>query len=98
MKVTTESVLVRDEEPKTAEIDGEAVVLSLRAGSYFSFNRVASDIWRMLTRPCRVADIFASLMERHAVDRAALDRDVTPFLQNLLAQRLLRIVEPDDRR
>ena len=96
MRVTIDSVLVQDNEPTAAELDGSVVVLSMRAGSYFGFNRVATEIWNMLAEPCRVGRIFISLAERHDVDANILARDVTPFLQTLVEHRLVRVIDRDD--
>lgn len=96
MTVTIDSVLVQDSEPTTASLDGGAILLSLRAGSYFNFNAVATEIWTMLAAPCRVGRIFDALSEDHDVDAETLRRDVTPFLQTLLEQHLVRLVEPGD--
>ena len=98
MSVTIDSVLVQDREPAAAGLDGGVVLLSLRAGAYFGFNQVASDIWNMLAEPCRVGEIFDSLMRRHEVDAETLARDVTPFLQTLIEQRLVRLIAPDEGR
>jgi hypothetical protein len=94
LSVTIDSVLVQDKEPTAAELDGVVVVLSVRAGSYFGFNQVASEIWNMLAQPCRVGQIFDSLLERHDVDAETLARDVTPFLQTLVEDRLVRVIDP----
>jgi hypothetical protein len=90
LNVTINSVLVQDKEPTAADVDGRIVVLSLRAGSYFDFNGVATEIWCMLAEPCRVSEIFQRLSKRHDVDAETLARDVTPFLQTLVTQRLVR--------
>jgi len=50
----------------------------------------------MLAEPCRVGQIFGALAERHDVDVETLARDVTPFLQTLVENRLVRVVEPGD--
>ncbi len=94
MSVTIDSVLVRASEPRAADLDGYVVVLSMRAGSYFGFNRVASEIWKMLAEPCRVGRIFDSLSDSHDVDPETVIRDVTPFLQTLLEQKLVRVIDP----
>ncbi len=46
MSVTIDSVLVQGKDLATADIDGGVVVLSVRAGAYFGFNGVASEIWQ----------------------------------------------------
>ena len=71
--------------------------LSLRAGSYFDFNSMATEIWQMLAVPCRVDQIFAALGDGHDVDAQTIARDVTPFLQTLVDHRLLRVVDPGQR-
>jgi hypothetical protein len=98
LSVTLDSVLVQESEPKAADLDGRVVVLSVRAGSYFGFNRVAGEIWNMLAEPCRVGRIFDTLTERHDVDPDIMARDVTPFLQTLVEQRLARVVDPAEGR
>ena len=93
MRVTTDSVLVRDNELAAADVDGRVVVLNLDVGSYFDLNQVATEIWQMLAKPCRVGKIFQSLSEKHDVDTETLVRDVTPFLQTLLEYRLVRTMD-----
>jgi hypothetical protein len=92
LRVTIDSILVQDPELTAADVDGRVVVLSLQAGSYFDFNRVATEIWCMLAEPHRVSEIFHLLLRRHDVDAETLARDVTPFLETLVTHRLARIV------
>lgn len=98
MTVTVDSILVRENELAMADVDGRAVVLSLTAGSYFDLNRVATEIWDMLAEPRRVDEIFRRLSDQHDVDAATLARDVTPFLQTLLNERLVRVAAPEETR
>jgi len=93
LNVTIDSVLVQDKEPSAADLDGAAVVLSVRAGAYFSFNDVATEIWNMLIAPCSVGRIFEELSQSHDVDSQTLARDVTPFLQTLIDNGLVRQVD-----
>lgn len=96
--VTVDSVLVRNQELTAADVDGRTVVLSLDAGSYFDFSRVATEIWGMLAEPRRVSEIFRGLSKLHDVDAETLTRDVTPFLQTLVEQRLVRMIAPEEMR
>ena len=98
LRVTIDSVLVQSSEPKAAAFDGSVVVLSVRAGAYFGFNRAAGEIWQMLAKPCRVGRIVDALCESHDVDRQTAIRDVTPFLQTLLEQKLVRVSDPVEAR
>ena len=98
MSVTIDSVLVRDKELAAADVDGRVIVLSLDVGSYFDFNQVATEIWSMLAEPCRVSEIFHRLSQQHDVSAGILTRDVTPFLQTLVDERLVQTLAPDEAR
>jgi hypothetical protein len=98
LTLTIESVVVRDNKLAAVDVDGRAVVLSVSAGSYFDFNQVATEIWKMLAEPCRVSEIFQRLLRQHHVDPETLSRDVTPFLQTLVDERLVRTLAPDEAR
>jgi len=92
LSITVASVHVREKELAVADVDGRTVVLSLAAGSYFDFNRVATEIWDMLAEPCRVGEIFRHLSDQHDVDAATVARDVTPFLQTLVNEQLVQVL------
>jgi hypothetical protein len=98
LNLTVNSVLVQETGLSAAERDGRVVVLSLQAASYFDFNKVASEIWGMLSSPHRVADILQKLSHHHDVDIEIMTRDVMSFLQSLVTQRLARIVAVEDAR
>lgn len=98
MNVTIDNILIRDDEPTAAALEEGVVVLSIRAGAYFGFNRVATEIWSMLAAPCRVGEIFKQLAEQHDVDDETIVRDVTPFLQTLVEHRLVRVIDPGEAR
>jgi hypothetical protein len=88
VSVEIDSILVQGRDLATADIEGGVVVLSVRAGAYFGFNGVASDIWRIISKPCRVGDILSTLSQSHEVNAATLSGDVLPFLQSLIDRDL----------
>jgi hypothetical protein len=96
LTLTVNSVLVQETALSATEVDGRVVVLSLQAASYFDFNKVASEIWGMLSSPRRVEDILQNLSRHHDVDIEIMTRDVMSFLQSLVTQRLVRIVAVED--
>jgi len=95
LSVTTDSVVVRNNQLAAADVDGRVVVLSTAAGSYFDFNQVGTEIWNMLAEPCRVGEIFHRLSQQHDVAPETVHRDVTSFLQTLVDERLIRMVTPE---
>src|SRR5947208_10275991 len=93
MIVCLDSVVVQEDEPVAAEVDGEVVMLSERAGAYFGLDDIGSEIWRLIAQPRRVSDLCESLAQRYDADADTLIRDVTSFLDDLLARGLARLVE-----
>lgn len=91
--ITAQTILVRDSELTLAVVEQRAVVLSLRAGAYFEFNGVGTEIWNMLAEPRSVGQIFDELSRRFDVDAKAIARDVPPFLQHLIKQGLLHVLD-----
>ena len=98
MSLTVNSIVVQEAGLSATEVGGRFVVLSLQAASYFDFNKVASEIWGMLSRARRVDEILQQLSKHHDVDTEVMTRDVMTFLQALVAQRLVRIVAVEDAR
>ena len=92
MSLGPNSVLIQENGLSAAEVDGRVVILSLKAGSYFDLNKVASEIWAMLSAPHSVEEILRELSRHHDVDAQILKHDVMNFLQSLLAQRLVRVI------
>jgi Coenzyme PQQ synthesis protein D (PqqD) len=95
--VTRDTVLVQDNEPIPAAVDDGVVLLSMRAGSYYGFNEIGSEIWKMLAEPRRVGDILDALAPHHEVDVETMTRDVAWFLQSLIERRLVRVVDRGER-
>ena len=94
MPITIDSILVRDSEPVATTLDENVVVLSVRDGSYFDFNRVGSDIWNMLAKPRPLREILDRLAEIYEVDLGTMAPQVVAFLQKLVDNRLVRVLEP----
>jgi hypothetical protein len=94
MTVGPDSIVVQEDEPVAAEVDGEVVMLSERAGAYFGLDAIGSEIWKLIAQPRRVSDLCRSLSPRYDIDADTLIRDVTCFLDELLARKLVRLVVP----
>lgn len=96
MSLTSNSIIVQEPGLSATEVDGRFVILSLQAASYFDLNKVASEIWAMLSRPRRVEHILQELSQRHEADIETITRDVMTFLQSLITQHLVRVVTAED--
>ena len=87
-------MLRRREEPLTAELDGEIVMLDPEQGSYFSLGIVGSRVWELLSSPSSVGAICQLLVTEFDIDERTCRSEVDDFVDQLLEANLVERVEP----
>lgn len=70
-------------------VDGEAVLLDLRSGTYFALNRVATRIWELLQLGAAETALRTTLLNEFDVADEALENDVNVWLRELEARGLI---------
>lgn len=73
-------------------IDGEAVILDLRHGRYYTTDGVGAEVWRAASAGALQCDIVASCLARFP-DQPAVEHDIGTLLDSIVAAGLL---EPRD--
>ncbi len=74
-------------------LDGEAVLVSARAGKVRVLNEIGTAIWRLLDGDRSIEDIRRQLLEQFDVPAERVEADLGDFLADL-AQKGLLIVSP----
>ncbi|MEO8259987.1 MAG: PqqD family protein [Acidobacteriota bacterium] len=87
---TDDSRLARAEGLVASEVNGEIVILSIDSGHFFHLNSTGSRLWTLLETPLTVAELCEAARARFAVDAEDCRRDVTEFVQGLVAKGLLQ--------
>ena len=88
-----DTVLARADELIEAEIDGDTVMMSIERGEYYGLDTIGSEIWKMLATPLSVAAICETMITRYEVAPEQCQRDVIAFLDDLVSDGSLHIVE-----
>ena len=71
-------------------IDGEAVMLNLDSGYYYSLNSVGTDIWKMIDGGKESESILSCLEQDYCqVEKRDLKKDVTALLDDLKKEKLI---------
>lgn len=85
-------------EPLTEEvaakvIDGEAILINLATGVYYSMDKVGALIWQMIADNHTLEQTVSAVLQRYdvSVDRAS--DDVRRVAGELLEEKLVRLVE-----
>lgn len=75
-------------------IDGEAVIMNMATGRYFSCQGVGGEIWSMIEDGTTKESIRHRLQDRYAVESPFLDQSLDGFLANLREHDLIREAGP----
>jgi hypothetical protein len=75
-------------------IDGEAIMINLATGSYYSLDRVGGEVWALLEASLPVDDIVVQLGRRYDAVENDIRRGVDDLLQRLSSEEL--VVPCDD--
>lgn len=87
----TGTLIIRDDSPITADIDGEIIMMSLERSNYYGLGEIGSHIWALLEAPQTLEQICATLSREYQVDPATCAEDIKPFLQQLFEEELIKL-------
>jgi hypothetical protein len=75
----------------TSHLEGEAVILDLHRGTYFSLNRTASILWAALTGGATHDELVGALVgsDVQPAERQRVSQDVDTFLEMLRTEGML---------
>ena len=90
--LSVESIVIRNPEFVTAEMDEDLVMMSLESNNYYSLDSIGRAIWELLEEPLQVSALCERLLEDFDVERSRCVEDVVEFLTELEASGLIRCV------
>ena len=82
LRVNTERVAAK-------VIDGEAIIINLANGRYYSMTGTGALVWSLLAGGATIESVADSLAARYDVDAAACRADVERLVDELLVEELL---------
>lgn len=87
MEVTR--IIKRNEAVLSTNIDGEAVLMSVDSGSYFTLNAVGSAIWSLLEAPISLSKLQEELLNKFEGDPDTIVSETTAYIQELETRQLI---------
>ncbi|MDJ1181920.1 lasso peptide biosynthesis PqqD family chaperone [Roseofilum casamattae] len=91
--IALEQTIVRNEEILASVMEDEVVMMNLQTDSYYGANTVGTRIWELLEQPLTVGELCAKLQQEFDVDDETCQRDVLPFVEKIIDEKLVRIIE-----
>jgi hypothetical protein len=74
-------------------IDGEAIIMNLSNGLYFSMDNVGALVWELVEAGQSLEEMTDLVGERFDADREAVRRDITRLVTELLSEDLVQVSE-----
>jgi len=74
-----------------ADHDGSAIIMSISAGKFFSFDEIGFEIFNAIERPIRVDQLVADLAQKHNASEDVVMPDVLKFLNKLSENELISV-------
>lgn len=85
-----QSSIVRQSEGQvSANMNQQAVLMSIEQGNYYGLDDIATRIWALIEQPSAVTAICATLVAEYEVEPAQCEGDVLHFLNYLDEQGLI---------
>lgn len=72
---------------------GEAVILDLESGRYYSLNPVGARVWDLIQTPQSVSAIRDVLLAEYEVERARCEQDLLRLLGDMAVQGLIEVTD-----
>ena len=74
-------------------IDGEAIIMNLSNGLYFSMEHVGAAVWELVERECSLGEMVEAIVDRYDTDTETASADVLRLVNELLREALVVTTE-----
>jgi hypothetical protein len=77
-------------------VEGEAVIVNLDTGAYYTTEGVGCEAWELLASGRTIGEVVASLADRYVADDGAIEDYVRDLVDTLLAEGLMHVRDTDE--
>lgn len=92
-------ILQRRFRPNDAEVtaqvlDGEAIIINLSTGVYYSLDKVGGFLWAMIVKGHSSQEIVAAIIARYHASPEQVQTDVEQVVEELIRENLVISIDP----
>lgn len=91
MSLSPESIVALTNDQVWCSLGDEAAILNTDRGIYYGLDPVGTEIWKLLQKPCKVAEIHQALLQEYDVEPDRCQRDLINLLEDLLKAGLIEL-------
>jgi hypothetical protein len=89
--ISASSTVVATEKQVSADLAGEAVILSLQSGMYYGLDQIGAYIWTLIQEPKTVVEIRDAILDEYDVEPDRCERDAVELLERLADAGLVEV-------
>lgn len=79
------------QDPLSAQVGEEMVLMSIEKGNYYGLDSIATDIWCRLEQPIVVGDLCTQLADEYDADMETIEKDVLALLSQFAQEGFIEI-------
>ena len=83
------TILTRSEQATFEIVAGEAIIIDLNSGVYFSLNEVGTEFWEMLDGAQSIGDHAAVIAAKYGVEKVMVATDLLEIAEKMGADKLV---------
>ncbi|WP_160726048.1 lasso peptide biosynthesis PqqD family chaperone [Bacillus sp. USDA818B3_A] len=91
--LSNKDIIVKKGENYISNMDGEKVMLSIQNGKYYNLGGIGGEIWDRIRDSITIPELITTLIAEYDIDRNQCEEEVMAFLQNLIKEDLIEILE-----
>ena len=91
MNLELSQKIIRHNDMLSAEIGGEAIMMSIEKGAYFGLNPIATRIWDLIDQPKSIAELIMVISAEYEVSEEQCSADVQEFVADMLARGIAQL-------
>ena len=85
------SVVVASKGQISTDLGGEAVILGLDSGQYYSLNDVGTRIWDLVQEPKAVLDVRDAILDEYEVEPERCEKELLDILKDMASEGLIEV-------
>ena len=93
MKINRDTIIKRNPDMVSSDMDGEKVMMSIENGEYYALDPVGSEIWDNIEDEIKIDDLIKKLISQFDVSEETCEKDTMEFLNELLGKKLITIIK-----
>ena len=89
--ILLDSVVVASKGQISTDLGGEAVILGLESGQYYSLNDVGTRIWDLVQEPKTVLDVRDAILDEYEVEPERCEKELLDILKKMASAGLIEV-------